>query len=206
MRRGLLGKGALMIVTSQATRTSPVARGKWFLETFLGVSPPLPLVVPPLKASEQDNAGNTKEPTMRERMEMHHANPTCASCHSLFEPIGLALENFDGIGAWRLQDDGQPIEVSGVLANGTKIDGVASLRGVLTQNSEQFVRVVAAKLLTYGLGRGVEDQDMPLVRAVVRAAAGGDYRFSTLVLGVVKSAPFQNSIKGAEVAQQTASR
>ena len=206
MRRGLLGKGALMSVTSQATRTSPVARGKWFLETFLGVSPPLPPAVPPLKASQQDNAGNVKEPTMRERMAMHHTSPTCASCHSLFEPLGLALENFDGVGAWRLKDEGQPIDTSGVLANGTKIDGVASLRDLLMQNSEQFVRVMAEKLLTYGLGRGVEVQDMPLVRSIVRDAAASNYRFSTLVMGVVKSAPFQNNVKGAEVAQQTAAR
>jgi hypothetical protein len=206
MRRGLLGKGALMLVTSQATRTSPVARGKWFLETFLGVSPPLPQVVPPLKPTVQDSAGNTREPTMREQMEMHHANPTCASCHSLFEPIGLALENFDGIGSWRLQEAGQPIDVRGVLGDGTQIDGVASLRAILMQHSEQFVRVVTEKLLTYALGRGVEDQDMPLVRAIVRGAAGGDYHFSTLVLGIVRSAPFQHSIKGTEVAEQTASR
>ena len=198
MRRGLLGKGALMSVTSQATRTSPVTRGKWFLQTFLGVSPPdPPAVVPPIKPTVQDNAGNTKEPTMRERMNLHHQNPVCASCHSLFEPIGLSLENFDGIGAWRLQDEGQPIDTAGVLANGTKIDGVASLRGLLMQNSEQFVRVIAAKLLTYGLGRGVEDRDMPLVRSIVRDSAGGDYRFSTLVLGVVRSAPFQNNLKEA---------
>ena len=199
MRRGLLGKGALMSVTSQATRTSPVTRGKVFLETFLGVSPPIPPPnVPMIKPPAQDNTGNAKEPTMRERMEMHHVNPSCASCHSLFEPIGLALENFDGVGAWRLKDEGQPIDPTGVLANGTKIDGVASLRDVLMQNSEQFVRVVAEKLLTYALGRGVEDQDMPLVRSIVRDAAAGDYRFSTLVLGVVKSAPFQNNLKGAE--------
>ncbi len=207
MRRGLLGKGALMSVTSQATRTSPVTRGKRFLEIFLGVSPPdPPPVVPMLKQVSQDNTGNAKEPTMRETMEMHHANPACASCHSLFEPIGLALENFDGIGAWRLKDEGQPIDPAGVLANGTKIDGVASLRDLLMQNSEQFVRVMTEKLLTYGLGRGVEDQDMPLVRSIVRSAAGGNYRFSTLVLGVVKSAPFQNNIKGAEVQQQAAAR
>jgi hypothetical protein len=206
MRRGLLGKGALMLVTSQATRTSPVARGKWFLETFLGVSPPLPQVVPPLKPTVQDSAGNTREPTMREQMEMHHANPTCASCHSLFEPIGLALENFDGIGSWRLQEAGQPIDVRGVLGDGTQIDGVASLRAFLMQHSEQFVRVVTEKLLTYALGRGVEDQDMPLVRAIVRGGAGGDYHFSALVLGIVRSAPFQHSIKGTEVAEQTASR
>ena len=173
MRRGLLGKGALMSVTSQATRTSPVTRGKRFLEIFLGVSPPSPPPnVPMIKPPEQDNTGNAKEPTMRERMEMHHVNPSCSSCHSLFEPIGLALENFDGVGAWRLKDEGQPIDPTGVLANGTKIDGVASLRDVLMQNSEQFVRVVAEKLLTYALGRGVEHQDMPLVRSIVRDAAG----------------------------------
>jgi hypothetical protein len=137
---------------------------------------------------------------------MHHVNAACSGCHSLFEPIGLALENFDGIGAWRLKDEGQPIDTTGVLANGTKIDGVGSLRDLLMQNSEQFVRVVAEKLLTYALGRGVEHQDKPLVRSIVRDAAGGNYRFSTLVLGVVKSAPFQNNIKGAEVAQQTAAR
>ena len=203
MRRGLLGKGALMSVTSQATRTSPVTRGKWFLETFLGVSPPLPpAVVPPIKPPVQDNTGNAKEPTMRERMRMHAVNPTCASCHSLFEPIGLSLENFDGVGAWRLKDEGQPIDTTGVLADGTKIDGVSSLRSVVMQNKEMFVRVVAEKLLTYGLGRGVEAQDMPLVRSIVREAAAAEYRFSTLVLGVVKSAPFQNNIKGAEISQR----
>jgi hypothetical protein len=200
-RRGLLGKGAWMSVTSQATRTSPVTRGKVFLETFLGVSPPSPPpVVPELKATGQDNTGSAKEPTMRERMEMHHTNPTCASCHSLFEPIGLALENFDGVGAWRVKDEGQPIDPSGVLADGTKIDGASSLRAFVMRNSEQFVRVVAEKLLTYGLGRGVETEDMPLVRAIVRDASAGNYRFSALLLGVIKSPPFQNNVKGAEPA------
>ena len=135
---------------------------------------------------------------MRERMEMHHTNPTCASCHGLFEPIGLALENFDGVGAWRLKDEGQPIDPAGQLADGTKIDGAASLRAFVMRDSEQFVRVVAEKLLTYGLGRGVETGDMPLVRSIVRDASARDYRFSTLVLGVVRSAPFQNNQKGAE--------
>jgi hypothetical protein len=200
MRRGLLGKGAWLSTTSQATRTSPVTRGKQFLQTFLGVSPPEPPPnVPMIKAPQQDNTGNAKEPTMRERMEMHHANPTCASCHSLFEPIGIALENFDGVGAWRLEDAGQPIDATGVIANGTKIDGVASLRNVLMQDSEQFVRVMAEKLLTYALGRGVEDRDMPLVRSIVREAAGSNYRFSALVLGFVRSPPFRNNVKGGEV-------
>lgn len=209
VRRGLLGKGALLSTTSQATRTSPVTRGKVFLETFLGVSPPTPPPnVPMIKPPAQDNTGNAKEPTMRERMAMHHVNPSCSNCHSLFEPIGLALENFDGVGAWRLTDEGQTIDPTGVLANGAKIDGVASLRNLLMQNSEQFVRVMAEKLLTYGLGRGVEDQDQPLVRAIARGSATGDYRFSTLVLGVVKSAPFQNNVKSADVpaASQRAAR
>jgi hypothetical protein len=149
-----------------------------------------------IKAPAQDNTGNSKEPTMRERMEQHHINPTCSNCHALFEPIGLALENYDGVGAWRLQDEGQPIDARGSLADGTKIDGPKSLRDVLSRNSEQFVRVVAEKLLTYALGRGVEDEDMPLVRAIARGAAAGDYRFSTLVLSVVKSEPFQNNLKG----------
>ena len=205
VRRGLLGKGALMSVTSQATRTSPVTRGKWFLQTFLGVSPPdPPAEVPMIKPPRQDHAGNTKEPTMRERMAMHHVSPTCSSCHSLFEPIGIALENFDGIGAWRTTDAGQPIDPTGVLANGTKIDGVASLRDVLTQNAQPFVRVIAEKLLTYALGRGVEPQDMPMVRSIVRDAAGTDYRFSALVMGIVRSAPFQHNRKGAEVSQRAA--
>jgi hypothetical protein len=120
----------------------------------------------------------------------------------LFEPIGLSLENFDGVGAWRLKDEGQPIDTTGVLADGTKIDGVASLRNVVMRNSDMFVRVVAEKLLTYGLGRGVEPQDMPLVRSMVRDAAAGEYRFSALVLGVVKSQPFQNNVKGAEPSQR----
>jgi mono/diheme cytochrome c family protein len=210
VRRGLLGKGALLATTSQATRTSPVTRGKVFLETFLGVSPPTPPPnVPMIKPPAQDNTGNAKEPTMRERMSQHHVNVSCSNCHSLFEPIGLAMENFDGVGAWRLTDEGQTIDPTGVLASGTKIDGIASLRNLLMQNSEQFVRVMSEKLLTYALGRGVEDQDQPLVRAIARGTAAGDYRFSTLVLGVVKSAPFQNNVKGAEVpaaASQRAAR
>jgi len=134
-------------------------------------------------------------------MESHRANPTCATCHKIFEPLGFALENFDAVGAWRTLDEGAPIDVSGVLVDGTKIDGVASLRDVVMENSDLFVRVMAGKLLTYALGRGVEAQDMPLVRSIVRDAAGSGYRFSALMLGVVKSAPFQNNIKGAEIAE-----
>jgi hypothetical protein len=132
---------------------------------------------------------------MRETMEAHHTNPTCATCHQIFEPIGLALENFDAVGAWRTQDEGGPIDANGVLADGTKVDGVASLRDSLVHRSDQFVRVVAEKLLTYALGRGVEYQDMPMVRSIVRDSAATNYRFSSLILAIVKSDPFQMNMK-----------
>jgi hypothetical protein len=198
MRRGLLGKGALMTETSVSVRTSPVARGKWFLQTFLGVSPPDPPPnVPQIKDKPADATGNAKTPTMRETMQMHHTNPVCASCHAIFEPIGLALENFDAVGAWRTEDDGTPIDATGVLVDGTKLNGVASLRDVLVRYSDQFDRVVTEKLLTYALGRGMEYQDMPMLRSIVREAAPSNYRFSSLVLGIVKSPEFQMNMKTA---------
>jgi mono/diheme cytochrome c family protein len=198
MRRGLLGKGALLTLTSNAARTSPVTRGKWFLQTFLGVSPPSPPPnVPALKDQPVDSAGNAKPPTMRQTMEAHRTNPVCASCHKIFEPIGLALENFDAVGTWRTEDGDSPIDASGVLVDGSKVNGVASLREALVGRSGQFVRVVTEKMLTYALGRGVEYQDMPLVRSIVRESAGSDYNFSSIVLGIVKSAPFQMNTKTA---------
>jgi hypothetical protein len=198
MRRGLLGKGALLVVTSNAARTSPVARGKWFLQTFLGVSPPDPPPnVPVIKEKAADSTGNLKAPTMRQQMEAHHANPSCNTCHQIFEPLGLALENFDAVGMWRTEDEGQPIDATGVLVDGTKVDGVKSLRDVLVKRQDQFIRVVVEKLLTYGLGRGVEYPDMPLVRSITREAAANHYKFSSLVLGVVKSPAFQMNMKAA---------
>ena len=207
MRRGLLGKGALLTVTSAAARTSPVTRGKWFLQTFLGVSPPDPPPnVPAIKDKPADTTGNAKAPTMRQTMEAHHTNPACATCHRIFEPIGLALENFDAVGAWRTQDEGSPIDATGVLVDGTTVDGVASLRGVLERYSDQFVQVVAEKLLTYALGRGVEYEDMPMVRSIVRDSAASKYTFSSLVMSIVKSAPFQMNMKTAAPSQQRAAR
>jgi hypothetical protein len=198
MRRGLLGKGALLTVTSAAARTSPVARGKWFLQTFLGVSPPDPPPnVPAIKEKAADTTGNAKAPTMRQTMEAHHSNPSCNTCHQIFEPIGLAMENFDAVGMWRTLDEGLPIDTAGVLVDGTKVDGIASLRDVLNRRSDQFTRVVAEKLLTYALGRGVEYQDMPLVRSIVRESAGNKYKFSSLVLGIVKNNVFQMNMKAA---------
>jgi mono/diheme cytochrome c family protein len=197
MRKGLLGKGALLTLTSQAARTSPVYRGKWFLTTFLGVAPPDP---PPnvnttLKEKPADVTGNSKIPSMREIMQAHHENPTCNTCHQIFEPIGLAMENFDPIGSWRTDDDGIPIDTVGKLVDGTPIDGVGSLRNMLVRRSDTFARVVTEKLLTYALGRGVEYEDMPLLRSIVKDATPGNYKFSSLILGIVKSPAFQMNMK-----------
>jgi len=203
MRRGLLGKGALLTVTSQAARTSPVMRGKWFMTTFLGISPPDP---PPgvdtsLKAKVVgDAAGNQKSPTMRQILEQHHTAVSCATCHRTFEPMGLALENFDAVGGWRTEDEGQKIDATGVLADGTKLDGVTTLRAAMMKRQDQFVRVVAEKLLTYALGRGVDYPDMPLVRSIVRDSEASKYRFSSMVLGIVKSPAFQMNMKTAAAA------
>ncbi len=203
MRRGLLGKGALLTTTSVAARTSPVARGKWFLQTFLGVSPPDPPPnVPVIKDAPADLTGNAKVPTMRETMEKHHTNPACATCHKIFEPIGLAMENYDPVGAWRTQDGDSPIDATGVLVDGTKVDGIASLRDSLVARSDQFVRVVTERLMIYALGRGVEYQDMPTLRAIIRDTAPGKYKFSSIVLGIVKSAPFQMNMKVPAPVQQ----
>jgi hypothetical protein len=203
MRRGLLGKGSLLTTTSQAARTSPVTRGKWFLQTFLGISPPDPPPnVPAITEKKDDGAGNLKEPTMRQRMEQHRRNPVCASCHRIFEPIGLTLENFDAIGTYRTLDEGSPIDTSGVLVDGTKVSGVASLREVLHRYSNQYVRVVTEKMLIYALGRGVEYQDMPLVRSIVRDASASNYRFSSIVMGIIKSDAFQMNTKLGEGTQQ----
>jgi hypothetical protein len=209
MRRGLIGKGALLTVTSNAARTSPVTRGKWFQSTFLGVEPPQP---PPgvdtnLTVGSTDAAGNSKTPTMRQILETHRRNPTCAACHRIFEPVGIALENFDAVGTWRTLEDGVPIDASGQLVDGTKVSGVVDLRNSLIRYSDQFTRVVTEKLLTYALGRGVEEGDMPLVRSIVRQAAPGRYRFSSLALGIVKSPAFQMNMKPVARAEaQRASR
>jgi mono/diheme cytochrome c family protein len=198
MRRGLLGKGALLTVTSNAARTSPVARGKWFLQTFLGVSPPDPPPnVPVIKDKPVDSTGNTHVPTMREQMAAHHTDPGCASCHKIFEPIGLAMENYDAVGTWRTMDGESPIDATGVLVDGTKVDGIVSLRNTLVRYSDQFERVVAEKMLTYALGRGVEYDDMPMVRSIVRDSAASKYKFSSLVMGIVKSPAFQMNMKPA---------
>ena len=194
-RKGLLGKGAILTVTSHATRTSPVVRGKWILDNILNAPPPPPPAnVPPLP--EGDESGRVL--SMRERMEAHRKNPVCANCHKLFDPIGLAMENFDAVGRLRARDGGSlgvPIDASGELVDGTKVDGVVSLRRALLRQPELFVGTVVEKLMTYGLGRGLAADDMPAVRAIIRESAARDYRLSAIVLGIVRSTPFTMRIK-----------
>jgi hypothetical protein len=189
-RRGLLGKGAILTVTALPNRTSPVVRGKWVLQNLLGAPPPEP---PPNVPSLEENGNQvTKVRTMRARLEQHRANVVCASCHKLMDPIGFALESFDAVGKYRTYDENfEPIDSTGVYADGTRIDGLAGLRQVLVNHSSQFLVNVTKTVLTYALGRGVEYYDAPAVRSILRDAASRDYRFSSLILGIVKSAPFQ---------------
>jgi hypothetical protein len=191
-RRGLLGQGSILLVTSVATRTSPVARGKWVLENILGSSPPLP---PPNVPALPENASAAKLVSVREKMEAHRTNPVCAACHKIMDPIGFSLENFDLTGKWRSTDGGVPIDASGQMVDGTKLSGPASLRAALLGRSDVFVSTLTEKLMTYALGRGLKYYDMPSVRAITREARGNDDRFSSIVLGIVKSAPFQMKMK-----------
>ena len=187
-RGGLLGQGSILAVTGYATRTSPVVRGKWILENLLGTPPPPPPPnVPPLSEEKSDAVLS-----MRERMVQHRRNPACAACHALMDPVGLSLENFDAIGRWRTLTDGfEAIDASGSFPDGTAFDGVAGLRQALVSRADQFVRTLTGKLLTYALGRALEHYDQPAVRAIERAAARDDYRFSSIVLGIVNSTPFR---------------
>jgi hypothetical protein len=195
-RRGLLGQGSILTVTSYPNRTSPVQRGKWILTNILGTPPtPPPPNVPELK----ENAEDAQPKSVRERMEAHRADAVCAGCHKVMDPIGFALENFDAIGRWRALDDGAKIDPSGVLFNGARVDGPAALRQMITSRPDVFVGVMTEKLMTYALGRGVEYYDMPAVRKIVRDAGARDFKFSALIAGVVKSTPFQMKLKASPV-------
>jgi len=188
-RQGLLGHGSVLMVTSYPNRTSVVQRGKWVLETLLGSGPPPP---PPDVPDLKPEAPDGRKLTMREAMEQHRKNPVCASCHSRMDPLGFALENFNGVGRWRDVDAGQPIDASGRLPDGTQFEGPGGLRQLLlTKYKEDFVRIATENLLMYALGRGLEYYDQPTVRAIAREAAKSDYRFSSLITGVVQSTPFQ---------------
>jgi hypothetical protein len=194
-RRGLLGQGSVLTVSSYANRTSPVLRGKWILTNILGTPPPPPPPnVPPFN--------ETASGTMRERMEQHRSNPACAGCHSMMDPIGFTLENFDAIGHWRSSDGGAKIDPSGALVGSGDLEGPGALVKALAARPEQFVRTVTEMLLTYALGRGLEYYDMPVVRAITREAGKSDYRFSSVVLGIVKSPPFLMNTKRKDGAQQ----
>ena len=187
-RAGLLGHGSILTVTSYATRTSPVLRGKWILENLLGTPPPPPPAnVPPL----DETRSNVRVVSMRERMEAHRQNPQCAVCHRIMDPAGLSMENFDAIGRWRATEGVAPIDAAGNLPGGEEFDGVAGLRAAILERPDVFAGVVAEKLLTFALGRGLDHADAPAVRSIVRSAAADDYRMSSLVLGIVNSTPFQ---------------
>ena len=191
-RRGLLGHGSVLALTSHAERTSPVLRGKWVLENILGTPPPPP---PPDVPTLAGNSQGATARTLRERLTAHRASPTCAGCHKVMDPIGFALENFDAVGSWRTREEGGDIDASGELADGTAVDGVVALRTALLRRPEVFVTTMAEKMLTYAIGRGLDARDMPAVRGIVRHAAAADYRFSSIVLGVVASTPFQWRMK-----------
>ncbi len=187
-RFGLLGKASVLAVTSYTTRTSPTIRGKWLLENILAAPAPAP--PPNVPALEASNKAGKAMP-VREMLEMHRANAVCASCHARMDPLGLSLENFDAIGQWRTTDAGQPVNASGVLLDGTKVQGPADLRRALVAQKEMFVRAVTGKLMTYMLGRGLEYYDAPAIRKIVQDSAADNYRWSSVILGIVKSAPFQ---------------
>jgi mono/diheme cytochrome c family protein len=187
-RFGLLGKAAVLSVTSYSTRTAPTIRGKYLLESILAAPPPAP---PPNIPALEESSKDGKPRSVREMLEVHRKNPVCASCHARMDPLGLSLENFDAIGQWRTTDAGTPINASGVLLDGTKVDGPAALRRALVTQKEQFVRTVTGKLLTYAIGRGLEYYDAPAIRGIARAAAADDYKWSSTILALVKSAPFR---------------
>jgi hypothetical protein len=186
-RRGLLGHGSILTVTSYPNRTSPTLRGKWVLENLLAAPPP----APPPNVSSLADAESADTLSVRERMEAHRRNPVCASCHAQMDPFGLALENFNGIGRWRTRDGHAPIDASTSLPDGSAFDGPAGLRNLLMARPERFAGAVTEKLLTYALGRGVEYYDRPAIRRILREAAPGEYTWSSLILGIVRSTPFQ---------------
>jgi len=192
-RRGLLGQGSILTVTSVATRTSPVTRGRWILENLLGTPAPIP--PPGVDTNLEKNAEEVKNTSLRHRLEAHRSNPTCASCHKIMDPIGFALENFDHVGTWRDVDGKTPVDSSGQLVDGTTLNGPADLRQALLSRSDAFATNATEKLFTYALGRPVQYFDMPAIRSVVHRAAQNNYRFSSLVLGVVSSDAFQMKIK-----------
>ena len=199
-RGGLLGHGSVLALTSYPTRTSPVLRGKWLLDTILDAPPPSPPPdVPPLP----DRGAGGRPESVRERLERHRSAAVCAACHASIDPPGFALEHFDGLGAWRTVDEfGNPIDASAVMPSGVTVNGLAGLRTLLLERPEQFVGAVTSKLLAYALGRRVEYFDQPQVRAIVREAEANGYQMSAFILGVVRSDPFQMTRSQATANQE----
>jgi hypothetical protein len=194
-RRGLLGQGSILAMTSVATRTSPVFRGKYVLSAFLNTPPiPPPPNVPTL--DESNKAASAVPKTVRAQLELHRKNPVCASCHNVIDPVGFALENFNSVGQWRdAGPDGVPLDVAGTLADGTKVNGPKALREAILSRPDAFTTVITERMLTYGLGRGLEPSDMPVVRRIVKKTAQSDYKLSSIVMGIVESSPFQMRTK-----------
>jgi hypothetical protein len=192
-RGGLLGQGSILTVTSYPNRTSPVIRGRWLLENILGAPPPAP---PPDVPSLKESADGRPR-SIREQMEAHRKNPSCAVCHVRMDPLGFSLENFDALGKWRTSIDALPIDASAALPDGTKFEGIGGLRQLVARHQEDFARTFTQKLLGYALGRGLEAADLPAVRQIVRTAATGGYRWSSLITGVARSTPFTMSTKRA---------
>ena len=187
-RAGVLTQGSVLTISSYATRTSPVLRGKWILENLLNAPPP----VPPADVPNLDEKAIGTAASLREQLEAHRKDPTCASCHRRMDPLGFGLENFDAVGAWRIADGKFPIDAHGFLPDGDEFDGPEELRGVLTKQREAFARCLTSKLLTYALGRGLEPYDTRTVREIASRLPAHDYTFSALVLGIVNSLPFQS--------------
>jgi hypothetical protein len=188
VRAGLLGHGSILTVTSYPDRTSPVKRGKWILENLLGTPPPPPL---PNVGELQATTSTGTVLSMRQRMEQHRANPVCASCHAMMDPLGLALENFDAVGKWRtLGESSTPIDTTGVMPGGAAFEGAAGLRQALL-GSDRFVATLTEKMLTYALGRGLEYYDAPAIRTILGDTASGDHRLQSLIIGIVQSTPFR---------------
>jgi hypothetical protein len=198
-RRGLLGKGAVLTVSSQPGRTSPVIRGQWVLKNLLGVpAPDPPADVPALDAKTGDAAGNSKPPSMRALLEQHRSNPKCQGCHKLMDPIGFALEPFDAVGKWRTEDGGNPIDSRDQMYDGTPVNGPADVRTFVLKYQDQYLRNVTQNLLTYALGRGIEYDDMPMVRRVLQTASSDGYRMKSLIEAVAMSDIFRMNVNAAD--------
>jgi hypothetical protein len=202
-RRGLLGKGAILTISSQPGRTSPVIRGQWVLKNILGVpAPDPPPDVPALEAKAADAAGNSRPPSMRAQLEEHRRNPKCEGCHKLMDPIGFALEPFDAIGRWRTDDAGNPIDARDRMYDGTPVNGPADIRTFLLKYQDQYLNNITQNLMTYALGRGMEFDDMPAVRSVLRTAADDGYRLKSLIEAVALSDNFRMNVAPGNTPQE----